>query len=279
MDAAAPEDKGAAGPAESRGKDPNYRVLVEPCAKRVRVVFHGETLADTLNAGLLLETRHRPVYYFPREDVRMELLERTSHRTHCPYKGDASYWTLKVGDRAAENAVWSYERPFPEVSQIEARLAFYWDKVDHCFEEDEEIFGHPRDPHHRVDVLPSSREVRVSFGAELIARTRRAMFLFETRFPVRYYIPPEDVRMEFLEPSNHRTICPYKGRASYWSLRVGQRFAENAVWGYRETLPECPRIKDYFCFYPDKVERIEVEGEQPDRRPKVAPMSAYLRNS
>lgn len=243
------------------GKTSDRRITFEPSPKHVRVVFNGKTVADTLRAGLLLEAGHMPVYYFPREDVRLDLLERTDHRTHCPYKGDASYWTLTVGGRRIENAVWSYEEPFPEMAQIKGWLAFYWDKVHHWFEEDEEVFGHPRDPHHRIDVRPSSRKVRVISGGEPIARTRRALFLFETGLPTRYYIPPQDVRTELLVPSRRTSICPYKGTASYWSLRVGDRFSEDAVWGYLEPLPECPRIKGYFCFYPEKVDRLEVEGE------------------
>jgi uncharacterized protein (DUF427 family) len=241
-------------PAES----PAHSVVTEPCAKRVRVLFEGQVLADTTHALLMLETRHRPVYYFPRSDVRMELLERTRHSSHCPYKGDASYWSVRSGERIAENAVWSYETPIAGVAEITGRLAFYWDRVDRWLEEDEEIFGHARDPHHRVDVIPSAREVRVVFGGETVARTRKALFLFETGFPTRYYIPPADVRTDLLQPSEQRTICPYKGRASYWSLKVGDKSAPDAVWGYRETLPECPRIKDHVCFYPEKVDRIEV---------------------
>ena len=241
--------------------DAHHRVSVEPSPKRVRVMFNGKTIVDSLCAALLLETGHMPVYYFPREDVRMDLLEPNTHRTHCPYKGDASYWTLKVGSREQENAAWSYESPFPDVSRIQGWLAFYWEKVDHWFEEDEEIFGHARDPHHRIDVRPSSREVRVTFGGELVALTRRALFLFETGLPTCYYIPPEDVRYEPLEPSSTHSTCPYKGYASYWSLRTHDRFAQDAVWSYLHPLPECPRIKGHYCFYPEKIDRLAVEGE------------------
>ena len=140
-------------------------------------------------------------------------------------------------------------------------LAFYWDKVDHWIEEDEEIFGHARDPYSRVDVRPSSRRVQVTFNGEVVAQTQRGMFLFETGHPTRYYIPQQDVRMEFLTRSDRTTVCPYKGTASYWSLRVGNRFAEDAVWVYLDPLPDCPRIAGYLCFYPEKVDRIEVEGK------------------
>jgi uncharacterized protein (DUF427 family) len=253
------------------GKSADHPITIEPSPKRVRVMFNGKTVADTLRAALLLEAGHMPVYYFPREDVRMDLLERTDHRTHCPYKGDASYWTLTVGDRRIENAVWGYEEPFPEMARIKGHLAFYWDKVHHWFEEDEEVFGHPRDPHHRIDVRASSREVRVIFGGDTIAQTRRGLFLFETGLPTRYYIPPKDVRVEFLAPSRRTSICPYKGTASYWSVRVGDRLSEDAVWAYPEPQPECPRIKGHFCFYPEKVDRLEVEGEVPSARGAAAP--------
>jgi uncharacterized protein (DUF427 family) len=263
MDTSNAPDKPEAPRPASGAATPDHVISVEASAKRVRVMFNGRTIADSLGTVLLFETRHRPVYYFPRQDVRLDLLERNGHRTHCPYKGDAAYWTIAAGSRRAENAVWSYEEPLQGMSPIRGRLAFYWDRVDHWFEEDEEIFGHARDPRHRVDVLPSSREVRVVSGGEEIARSRRALFLFETGMPTRYYLPPEDVRSEFLQPSRHRTTCPYKGHASYWSIRVRNVFCENAVWAYCDPLPECPRIRGRFCFYPEKVERIEVEGEAP----------------
>src|SRR5438132_247418 len=87
----------------------------EKSPKRVRVIVADMTVADAFEPGLLFETGYRPVYYFPRRDVRMDLLERTDHRTHCPHKGDASYWTIRIGDRRVENAVWSYEQPLPEI--------------------------------------------------------------------------------------------------------------------------------------------------------------------
>jgi len=133
--------------------------------------------------------------------------------------------------------------------------------VDHWIEEDEEIFGHARDPYSRVDVRPSSRRVQVTLNGETIADTRRGMFLFETGHPTRYYIPQQDVRMELLTRSPSSTVCPYKGTASYWSARVGDRTVEDVAWAYLDPLPDCPRIAGYLCFYPDKLDRIEVEGE------------------
>jgi uncharacterized protein (DUF427 family) len=154
-------------------------------------------------------------------------------------------------------AMWLFA--LQRLGELQDHIAFDWDKVDRWFEEDEEIFGHPRDPHHRVDVRPGSRTVEVGFGGETIASTRRGMFLFETGMPPRYYIPLEDVRANLLAPSSTSTICPYKGTASYWHLRVGGRAVDDAVWAYLDPLSDCPRIKGYLCFDPEKVDRLEVD--------------------
>jgi len=240
---------------------PEHQIIIEPSPKRIRAIANGKTIADSLCAMLLLESDSFPVYYLPRDDVRMDLLERTNHRTTCPYKGDASYFSLKAGNRRLDNAAWSYEQPKEVAEKISGLIALDHDKMDHWFEEDEEVSGHPRDPHHRIDVRPSTRQVRVVFAGEEIANTRRALFLFETGLPTRYCIPPDDVRQEFLSPTRTKTICPYKGEASYWSLHARGKEANDAVWAYPDPLPECPRIEGHFCFYPEKVERIEVEGE------------------
>ena len=240
--------------------NPDYRILFERSPRRVRVRFNGETIADSTDAHLLLETRHLPVYYFPRSHVRMDLLTATPHRTFCPYKGDASYWTVAAAGKIAENAVWSYQEPFAEVAAIKDFVAFYWNLMEAWYEEDDEIFVHPRDPYKRVDVVNSSRPVRVVLGGETVAETKRARFLFETRLPTRYYIPRADVRMDLLVPSAKVTQCPYKGVAHYYSARIGDRVFEDIVWTYPDPIAECPKIKDYLCFFNEHVDAIFVDG-------------------
>ena len=112
-------------------KHPDYRVDLEPGPRRVRIVFNGETIADSGNALVVHETAHQPSYYFPRDDVRLDLLERTEHHSFCPFKGKASYWTLRAGGRVAENVVWSYEDPFEEVAGLANYMSFYADQVEH----------------------------------------------------------------------------------------------------------------------------------------------------
>ena len=109
---------------------PDHPITVEPNPNIVRVTFNGQIVAETMRALTLRESTYKPVFYIPREDVRMALFERTDHATLCPYKGDASYYTLRVGDRIAGNAAWSYEQPYPAVGTIAGRLAFYPHRVD-----------------------------------------------------------------------------------------------------------------------------------------------------
>jgi uncharacterized protein (DUF427 family) len=120
-------------------------------------------------------------------------------------------------------------------------------KIDACLEEDEEVFVHPRDPYHRVDILESSRHVKVSLNGEVVAETERPRILFETGLPPRYYIPLEDVREDVLVPSEKTTRCPYKGVASYWSVEAGGERVEDLVWYYPEPLPEAQRRSPAAC--------------------------------
>ena len=109
---------------------PDHPISIQPTLDRVVVKFAGEVIAESTHALTLREASYPPVQYIPRGDVRMDRLARTQHHTHCPYKGDASYFTIKVGDRASENAIWSYEQPFEAVGEIAEHVAFYPDRVD-----------------------------------------------------------------------------------------------------------------------------------------------------
>lgn len=254
-----------AATAQRRQPDPNHKVESDRSQRWVRVMIGGETIASSRRTVLLRETGHRPVYYFPREDVRMDLLEPTDHHTHCPYKGDASYWTIKVGDRAAERSVWSYDtNVLPLGEPVRDHVAFYFDRVDAWYEEAEQIYGHPRDPYHRVDVIESTRQVRIAINGETVAETSRPRLLFETTHPTRFYIPPEDVRVDMLTATDKHTRCPYKGVASYWTVKAGGKDVPDIVWSYPEPIPECPKLTGYLSFFNEKVD-VYVDGELQDR--------------
>ena len=252
--------QGSANPAPGFAERPDYRVVLVPCAKRLRATFGGATLFDTERALTMCETGHVALYYVPRDDADMTLFARTGSDSWCPFKGRASYYTVSAGGREARDAAWSYEAPFDECAAIAGHLAFYWDRLDRWLEEDEEVFVHARDPNVRIDILASRRKVEVIAGGERVAVSENALFLFETDLPTRYYLPPEDVRAELLAPSRRRSACPYKGRARYHHLKVGGRVVEDAAWFYPEPLDEVGRIRGRLCFYPDKVDAILIDG-------------------
>ncbi len=233
----------------------------EASPRWVRAVLGGVTIADSKRTMMLRRAERLPVYYFPKEDVRMDLMELTEHSIEAAPQGEASFWNIKVGETTSENAAWGYLSPPDEWEVIKDYIALEWGKMDSWYEEEEEVFVHLRDPYHRVDVLTSSRHVRVIVAGETVAETRNPKLLFETGFPTRYYFPQQDVRMDLLEPSNLKTRCPYKGIASYWSVKVGEQIMKNIVWGYPNPVIECPKIKDLVCFYNERVESIYLDGE------------------
>jgi uncharacterized protein (DUF427 family) len=235
------------------------RLAVLPSAKRIRVLVGAETVADSVRTLLLIEKgHHAPVYYFPAEDVRGELLIRSERRTTCPWKGEASYRHLVVGERRIEDAVWCYEAPIDAARAIAGRIAFYWDKVDAFLEEDEKLVGHVRSPFHRIDTRATTRRVRVIVGGETIADSRRAVLLFETGIRPRVYIPRQDVALERLAPSATRSFCPYKGEASYWSVTAGGRRFDDVVWCYAAPFPEAMAVQGLLAFWDEKIDRVEL---------------------
>lgn len=237
----------------------------EDSPRRVRAELGGRTVADSSRMKLLHETRRLPVYYFPREDVDMALLEESGARHHCPHKGDARFWTVRVGDRAARDAAWSYPQPIEGAPPLGDYIAFDWSSMDRWLEEDEEVEGHPRDPYTRVDVRESSRHVRILVGRQLLAETERPKLLFETSLPVRIYVPRRHVRTELMERSHTTTYCPYKGRAAWWSARAGEDLTADVGWSYPDPFPEASKVRDHLSFlHPDVV--VELDGERLTRQ-------------
>jgi uncharacterized protein (DUF427 family) len=244
-------------------------IKFEPTQRRVRVMFGGITIADSNAVMLMIEKRRLAVYYFPMKDVRTEVLVPTEYTSDKPGKGKATFYSVKVGDRVAEKAAWRFLEP--ERAEFKDYIGFFWDKMDAWFEEDDEVFVHPRDPYHRVDVLNSSREVKIVIGGEVVAETKRPRVLLETGLPPRYYIPKLDVRLDLLTSSVTHTRCPYKGVASYWNVTINGKEYKDIVWGYPAPIPECPKIENLLCFYDEKVDAVYVDGERQQR--PVTPFS------
>jgi uncharacterized protein (DUF427 family) len=237
---------------------PGVEILVEPSARWVRAVVGGVAVADSKQ--VLSVTMVLPVYYFPRRDVRADLLEPSDRRESHSILGERSFHHLRVGDQFIENAAWGFQAPPPGAPELGEHLAFYWDRLDHWYEEDDEVFVHPRDVHHRVDVLNSSRHVRVVVGGEVVADSHRPRLLFETGLPTRYYLPRMDIRMDLLSQSDTVTECPYKGRTAHYDLALGGQAWRDIAWSYPFPIPECPKIENLVCFYDERVDAIEVDG-------------------
>jgi uncharacterized protein (DUF427 family) len=241
-----------------------HALIFEESPRRVRTILGGETVADSKRMMLLHESMHLPIYYFPREDVRMELLAPSDTAEEDEHKGPATRWHVKVGDRVAENAAVAYDSTPEGAPDLSGYVAFDWNSMDAWFEEDDEVFKHARDPYHRVDVVSSSRPVRVEVDGVTVAETTRPSLLFETGLPTRFYIPKADVKMECLTPTDTHSVCPYKGTASYWSVTVNGKTFEDVVWGYPTPIPECPKIANLLSFYDEKVD-VYLDGELQER--------------
>jgi uncharacterized protein (DUF427 family) len=192
----------------------------------IRARRGGETVIDSRHARMLHEHGRLPVFWFPEQDVRVDLLP----------------------SEAVERR--------PDEELLSGLVSVRWDAADEWLDEDEVLFGHARDPYHRIDVRRTSRHVVVRIGGEVVADSTRTIVLFETGLPRRWYFPEEDVRMELLTPTDADTVCAYKGHASYWS--VGDE--ADVVWTYRTPEPEVAPIKDRLAFFNERVE-IEVDGE------------------
>ena len=235
---------------------------VEPVPRRIRAYLNGEKVLDTTGARYVWELPYYPQYYIPVSDVRRDLLvpEGQAQQTG---RGVAEVHGLQVGEvhrpRAAKLITES------AIGGLPGTVRFDWGALDAWFEEDEQVFVHPRDPYTRVDALRSNRRVRVELDGEVLADSVSPVMVFETGLPVRYYINRTDVRFEHLVPSDTVTSCPYKGMtSSYWSVRAGGTVHKDLAWAYdfptRQLLP----IAGLVAFYNEKVDTY-LDGEPLDR--------------
>ncbi|MBA3528544.1 MAG: DUF427 domain-containing protein [Propionibacteriaceae bacterium] len=234
--------------------------FVEPTPRRIRVRLGDELVADSSCAQLFVRygPGGLPTYYLPQADVRPGVLVDESTRP----TGQRT-WSVLVGRKRAEAAAWTHEEPTGDLAALADHVTFSWRQLE-WYEEDERVVLHARDPYKRVDTLRSSRRVQVLVGGETVANSVHPLLLFETGLPTRYYLPFDDVRTELLEASDTVTVCPYKGRARYWSVRVGDTRVADAVWSYPDPIPENPKIRDLLCFFNERVDLV-VDGEQLER--------------
>lgn len=212
---------------------------VEPCPRRIRGFLDGETVFDTTRALYVWEWEGYPQYYIPEVDVH--------------------------GKAAAL-------QPVHGTADLAGTVRFEWEALDAWFEEDEEVFVHPRNPYTRVDALRSHRLLRVEIDGVVLAETRSPVMVYETGLPTRYYVDRTDVRFQFLRPSTARSSCPYKGDTSaYWSVEIDGARYPDVAWSYDFPTRALTPIAGLVAFLNEEVD-LFLNG-QPLRR-ESAPASS-----
>ena len=234
---------------------------IESSPRRVRIFLRGMPIVDSSDTKMLFGQRPYPLYYFPSADVALQHLTESGNSERSPSRGVATYYDVEVDGAKAQDAAWSY--PDSPIDGLAGLYSFDWSKLE-VFEEDEQVFVHPKDPYSRVDILRSTRRIEVSIDGVTLADSQRPMILYETGLPPRYYLPKLDVRMELMEPSGLHTDCHYKGTASDWTPVVNGTSHDNLVWEYPAPTPESAKIAGLVCFYNEKVD-LTIDGVLQER--------------
>jgi uncharacterized protein (DUF427 family) len=235
----------------------------EPTARWIRVRLGGALVADSRRALLHIQygagslpRTFLPTYYVPQEDVSPGVLVDRRE------EDGLTTWTVEAGGLRVDRGAWMHRSPPPPLEALADLVTFSWRDLT-WFEEDEPLQAHARDPHKRVDVVPSSRHVRVELDGRLLAESTRPLLLFETSLPTRYYLPRDDVVADLL-PRDTVSVCPYKGVAEWFSVRIGDRVVDDLVWSYPRPVPENPRIAGLVCFLNERVD-VVVDGVLQER--------------
>jgi uncharacterized protein (DUF427 family) len=233
---------------------------VEPAPRRVRATLGGEQIFDSTQARYVWEWPYYPQYYIPVEDIEMRFLVDEQHEQRLR-QGTARRHGLRAGSADRPGTV----RVFGDqaIDGVAGTARFDWDALDAWYEEDEQVFVHPRNPYVRVDALRSHRRVRASLEGVTLAESARPVLVFETGLPTRYYFDRTDVDFSHLVPTATQTACPYKGVTSaYWSVRTSDEVSDDQrdlAWAYdfptRQLLP----IAGLIAFYNEKID-LDVDG-------------------
>ncbi|MCB5292526.1 DUF427 domain-containing protein [Arthrobacter sp. SO3] len=248
----------------------------EPTAKRVRASLGRTAVVDTRQACLIWEPRRiTPIFAVPEQDLLAKLAPPVLpaapvHEHPVAIRQGAAPTSLDPGTAFGKHTCAGEELDVVTPAATARRAAFRPEDPGlagyvvldfdafNWLEDDEEIIGHPRDPFHRVDIRASSVDVEVALDGVTLARTNGAQLLYETLLPVRYYIPPADVRLDLLEESPKRTVCPYKGQASYWS-HPGSPQGRNIAWSYDRRFLDAAQIHGLISFFNERVD-LRVDG-------------------
>lgn len=235
---------------------------VEPVPRRVRAELGGQFVLDTTRALYLWEWPFYPQFLIPAEDVDPAALVDEQH-THRLSRGTVARVGLRAGGVERPGAGNRYLES--SVEGLAGTIRFEWEALDSWYEEDEEVFVHPRNPYVRVDALRSTRTVRVELDGVVLAESAAPVMVFETGLPTRYYFDRGAVDFSHLNPSDTVTSCPYKGRTTaHWSVQIGEDSHPDLAWSYdfptRQLLP----IAGLVAFYNEKVD-VFVDGAEQAR--------------
>lgn len=234
---------------------------VERTAGRVRAFVGGATVIDSVDAVVLCTPGTAPQYAVGEADVDFSAFAPSATTRIDAQRGTSRHWHLLVGDGRRADALAAWDAP-----ELDGLFVLRFDAADRWFEEDDPVLFGPRDPRHRVDVLESSRRVRYELDGVVLAETDRPRLVLETGIPERWYVPLVDLDFGPLEPSSTRTICPYKGAASYWSATVDREAYPDLVWAYQEPTAQAAKLAGFACLPAERVD-CYVDGT---RQPPLA---------
>ncbi|KAF2475120.1 DUF427-domain-containing protein [Lindgomyces ingoldianus] len=229
----------------------------EVTPRRVRALLGGKYAFDTAKAYHVWEHPYYPQFYVPLSSftsdaklTKTSSVDGTNNRAHLA--------RLSLGDKSTERVVVFNTDSLKDLVKID------FSQMDQWFEEDVPIHQHPKDPYKRIDILNSTRSIRVALDGVTLAETSSPLFLLETMLRPRYYLPPTSVKWEYLTKSNTETYCPYKGKANYYNANINGKEYKDVVWYYIYPIAESLPVAGHFCFYNEKVD-IWVDGVQEKR--------------
>lgn len=225
--------------------------------RRVRGLFNGRYAFDTTKAFHVWEYPNYPQFYVPissfTADAKLEKAAPVQGTNDAAYLGH-----LTVGNTTTDRVVIFKTNALQDLVKVDFRA------IDQWFEEEVPIYCHPKDPYKRIDILQSTRHIKVVKEGVLLAETSSPLLLLETTLRTRYYLPPTSVKWEHLRPSDTASLCPYKGRANYHHVKIDGQVYRDLVWYYRYPTPESAPVAGYLCFYNEMVD-IYVDGEKEER--------------
>jgi uncharacterized protein (DUF427 family) len=235
---------------------------VEPVPRRIRAVLAGQTVLDTRRAVYVWEKASYPQYYIPVADVRSDVLVPEDATEPSP-RGLVHLHGLRVGNTGRSHAAGLIRES--SVEGLSGTVRFDWSALDAWYEEDEQVFVHPRSPYVRVDALRSTRTVRIERDGAVLAESSSPVLLFETGLPTRYYLNRTEIDFTRMIPTDTVTSCPYKGMTSgYWSARAGERIHPDLAWCYDFPNHTLTPIAGLIAFYNERVD-LFVDGEPLER--------------